>query len=128
MALHAARPPARVDEAGDLVLLEDQDRACWDRRLIALGFDHFDRSMSGEGCWVGRGWGRAVWGGPARAAGGGGAGGSVGAAWGGARPRRARDTVGISCVGRPSLRGMGGGRGPGGAAGWAGAATSASGT
>ena len=48
MALHAARLPARVDEAGDLVLLEDQDRACWDRRLIAPGFDHFERSMSGD--------------------------------------------------------------------------------
>jgi RNA polymerase sigma-70 factor (ECF subfamily) len=36
-----------VDDAGDLVLLEDQDRSRWDERLIAMGFDHFDRSMAG---------------------------------------------------------------------------------
>ena len=47
MALQAARLPARVDEAGDLVLLEDQDRSRWDQRLIALGFRHFDSSISG---------------------------------------------------------------------------------
>ena len=49
MALQAARLPARVDEAGDLVLLEDQDRGRWDPRLIGLGFHHFDRSMAGDG-------------------------------------------------------------------------------
>ncbi len=43
MALEAARLPARVDESGDLILLEDQDRSRWDQRLIALGFHHFDR-------------------------------------------------------------------------------------
>ena len=48
MALQAARLPARVDEAGDLILLESQDRNRWDRQLIALGFHHFDRSMAGE--------------------------------------------------------------------------------
>ena len=48
MALHAARLPARVDEIGDLVLLEDQDRARWDERLIAMGFHHFDRSIAGD--------------------------------------------------------------------------------
>jgi len=48
MALLAARFPARVDEAGDLVLLDDQNRALWDERLIAIGFSHFDRSMSGD--------------------------------------------------------------------------------
>jgi RNA polymerase sigma-70 factor (ECF subfamily) len=31
-----------------LVLLEFQDRARWDDRLIALGFHHFDLSMSGD--------------------------------------------------------------------------------
>jgi len=30
MALQAARLPARIDEAGDLILLQDQDRARWD--------------------------------------------------------------------------------------------------
>ena len=48
MALQAARLPARVDEIGDLVLLEDQDRARWDERLIAMGFHHFDRSIAGD--------------------------------------------------------------------------------
>ena len=48
MALQAARLPARIDEAGDLILLEDQDRARWDQRLIALGFHHFDLSMAGD--------------------------------------------------------------------------------
>ncbi len=41
MAFQAARLPARVDTACELVLLEDQDRRQWDRILIALGFDHF---------------------------------------------------------------------------------------
>ena len=48
MALQAARLPARLDAAGDLVLFDDQDRALWDERLIAIGFDHFDRSMAGD--------------------------------------------------------------------------------
>ena len=39
--------PARVDGAGDMVLLEQQDRALWDPRLIALGFAHFERSAAG---------------------------------------------------------------------------------
>ena len=47
MALEAARLPARVDEAGDLVLFEYQDRSRWDGRLIGLGFHHFDRSIAG---------------------------------------------------------------------------------
>jgi RNA polymerase sigma-70 factor, ECF subfamily len=37
MLLHDARRRARVDGAGDLVLLEDQDRAEWDRDEIAEG-------------------------------------------------------------------------------------------
>jgi RNA polymerase sigma-70 factor (ECF subfamily) len=48
MALQAARLPARVDEVGDLIQLEFQDRSRWDRRLIGLGFHHFDRSMVGD--------------------------------------------------------------------------------
>jgi RNA polymerase sigma-70 factor (ECF subfamily) len=48
MALQAARLPARVDAAGDVVLFDDQDRALWDARLMAMGFDHFDRSMQGD--------------------------------------------------------------------------------
>jgi RNA polymerase sigma-70 factor (ECF subfamily) len=48
MALQAARLPARVDTAGDVVLFDHQDRALWDERLIAIGFHHFDRSMEGD--------------------------------------------------------------------------------
>ena len=48
MALQAARFLARVDAAGDLVLLDDQNRGLWDERLIAIGFAHFDRSMTGD--------------------------------------------------------------------------------
>jgi RNA polymerase sigma-70 factor (ECF subfamily) len=48
MALQAARLPARVDEAGNLVLLDSQDRGRWDQRLIAVGFQHFDRSIKGD--------------------------------------------------------------------------------
>jgi RNA polymerase sigma factor (sigma-70 family) len=47
MALQAARIPARVDEEGELVLLEDQDRGLWDARLIALGFHHLELSADG---------------------------------------------------------------------------------
>jgi len=35
--LHEARCPARYDAAGDIVLLEDQDRTLWDRSMIAEG-------------------------------------------------------------------------------------------
>jgi RNA polymerase sigma-70 factor (ECF subfamily) len=35
--LHEARRPARYDAAGDLVLLEDQDRTLWNREMIAEG-------------------------------------------------------------------------------------------
>jgi RNA polymerase sigma-70 factor (ECF subfamily) len=47
MALQAARLAARVDESGDLILLESQDRSRWDRQLIGLGFYHFDLCMAG---------------------------------------------------------------------------------
>ena len=48
MALGAARLPARVDESGDLILLDDQDRGRWDGQLIGLGYHHFDQSMAGD--------------------------------------------------------------------------------
>ena len=48
MALQAARLAARTDESGDLILLEDQDRSRWDQQLIAVGFHHLDRSMTGD--------------------------------------------------------------------------------
>ncbi|UUP19897.1 RNA polymerase sigma factor [Nitratireductor thuwali] len=46
MLLHEARRPARVDAAGDLVLLEDQDRSLWDRRLIAEARNLIERGMA----------------------------------------------------------------------------------
>ena len=48
LAFQAARLPARVDETGDLILLDEQDRSRWDQQLIALGFHYFDRSITGE--------------------------------------------------------------------------------
>jgi RNA polymerase sigma-70 factor (ECF subfamily) len=47
MAFQAARLPARQDEAGEIVLLEDQNRSIWDRSLVARGFAHFERSAEG---------------------------------------------------------------------------------
>jgi len=48
MCLHAARLPARVDAAGDLAALVDQDRARWDARLLAEGLALFERSAAGD--------------------------------------------------------------------------------
>jgi len=48
MCLHAARLPARVDAAGDLQSLFDQDRSKWDARLLAEGLAFFERSASGS--------------------------------------------------------------------------------
>jgi RNA polymerase sigma-70 factor (ECF subfamily) len=45
MLLHDARREARVDEAGELVLLEDQDRARWDRAEIDEGRAVLDRAL-----------------------------------------------------------------------------------
>ncbi|WP_460789590.1 RNA polymerase sigma factor [Microbacterium lacusdiani] len=52
MALSAARFPARLDAAGEPVLLADQDRTHWDRGLIALGRDALAR---GDALGRGRG-------------------------------------------------------------------------
>jgi RNA polymerase sigma-70 factor (ECF subfamily) len=46
--LQASRLPAREDEAGDLLLLSAQDRARWDRGLIAEGMRHFALSAAGR--------------------------------------------------------------------------------
>ncbi|MGA2601751.1 MAG: sigma-70 family RNA polymerase sigma factor [Bryobacteraceae bacterium] len=48
IAFQTARLDARVDDTGELVLLEDQDRSRWDHRLIAIAFHYFDASMQGE--------------------------------------------------------------------------------
>jgi RNA polymerase sigma-70 factor (ECF subfamily) len=48
MLLQAARLPARVDAAGELAILAEQDRALWDRRMLAEGLRMLGRSASGE--------------------------------------------------------------------------------
>jgi RNA polymerase sigma factor (sigma-70 family) len=48
MYLDAARFDARVDGAGGLLLLEEQDRARWDRDLIQLGIAYLHRAARGD--------------------------------------------------------------------------------
>lgn len=45
MLLHEARRRARVDAAGDLILLEDQDRSLWDRALIVEAQGRIERAL-----------------------------------------------------------------------------------
>ena len=45
MLLQEARRPARLDAAGELVLLEDQDRSRWDRAAIEDGQDVLGRAV-----------------------------------------------------------------------------------
>ena len=47
MCLHAARLPARLDPAGDLSALLDQDRSRWDAGLVAEGLALLERSAAG---------------------------------------------------------------------------------
>jgi len=49
MLLHDARRDARVDAAGDLVLLDEQDRSRWDRAQIAEGCERVERALRGGG-------------------------------------------------------------------------------
>ncbi len=46
MLLHDARRPSRVSDAGDVVLLDDQDRSRWDQREIEEGLILVDKSLS----------------------------------------------------------------------------------
>lgn len=48
MLFQAARLDARVDAAGELQLLTEQDRTRWDRGLIAGGFHHLALASEGE--------------------------------------------------------------------------------
>ena len=43
-----ARLPARVDDAGDLVTLDRQDRSRWDAGMMAAGFRHLERAGTGD--------------------------------------------------------------------------------
>src|SRR5690606_24671276 len=48
LCLHAARLPARLDAAGDLNPLFEQDRSRWDARLVAQGLELLERSAAGD--------------------------------------------------------------------------------
>lgn len=48
MCLHAARLPARIDAAGDLSALAQQDRSQWDARLLGEGLHLLEHSASGD--------------------------------------------------------------------------------
>jgi len=47
MLLHDARREARLDAAGDLVVLEEQDRSQWDRRQIAEALPLVEEALAG---------------------------------------------------------------------------------
>ena len=48
MYLHAGRFEARIDGAGGLHLLEEQDRSRWDGELFGIGLHYLHRSARGE--------------------------------------------------------------------------------
>jgi len=48
MLLNAARIPTRVDVGGNLLRLQEQDRARWDQSMIARGMFHLAHSAAGE--------------------------------------------------------------------------------
>ncbi len=47
MLLNGSRAAARVDAAGNLLRLRDQDRSRWNQRMIARGLAHLSRSAAG---------------------------------------------------------------------------------
>jgi RNA polymerase sigma-70 factor (ECF subfamily) len=47
MLFHAARLDARLDQRGSVLLMEEQDRGRWDRRLIGRARQFLDRSAEG---------------------------------------------------------------------------------
>src|SRR5262245_7798959 len=48
MLLHASRFDARLDEAGNILLLEEQDRGRWNQELIGRGLHFLNESASGD--------------------------------------------------------------------------------
>jgi RNA polymerase sigma-70 factor (ECF subfamily) len=46
MLLHDSRRNARLDASGDLILIDEQDRALWDRALIAEGAALVERALA----------------------------------------------------------------------------------
>jgi RNA polymerase sigma-70 factor (ECF subfamily) len=47
MLLHDSRREARLDEAGDLIVLEEQDRSRWNKQQIAEALSLIDEALSG---------------------------------------------------------------------------------
>jgi RNA polymerase sigma-70 factor (ECF subfamily) len=47
MLFHAARLPARLDDKGSILLMGEQDRSKWDRRLIRRAKEFLDQSAQG---------------------------------------------------------------------------------
>ena len=45
MLLHDSRREARLDEAGDLVVLEEQDRSLWNQAQIAEALPLVDEAL-----------------------------------------------------------------------------------
>ena len=48
MLFQGARLPARIDAAGELAILSDQDRSLWDQRMIREGMGHLDIGAAGD--------------------------------------------------------------------------------
>ncbi|MFN8395401.1 MAG: sigma-70 family RNA polymerase sigma factor [Bacteroidia bacterium] len=48
MCFQVARFDARLDEEGEIILLEEQDRGKWDMRLRDIGLSYFERSAFGN--------------------------------------------------------------------------------
>ena len=47
MCFTVARNDARTDDAGNILLLKNQDRTKWDKQLIKAGIDHLDAAANG---------------------------------------------------------------------------------
>ncbi len=48
MCFHAARIDSRISEEGEIILLAQQDRTQWNKRLIAEGNEYMNKAASGE--------------------------------------------------------------------------------
>ncbi len=48
LLFQAARLPTRADAAGELLLLQEQDRSSWDQQLIATGIEYLQRAAAGD--------------------------------------------------------------------------------
>jgi RNA polymerase sigma factor (sigma-70 family) len=48
LTLQASRFDARLDDGGDVILLEEQDRSKWSRELIDIGLKYLEQAMTGD--------------------------------------------------------------------------------